>query len=154
MSDQTHLLRRHDSYDADGRATHDNLPTEQATLVEVARGLNATVRLVQALHNEVKDFAVNQATLRHTINSMEETMKELRKAITATDPASLTIRLVIMEREIETYKEWKKDQETKALAERLERDRAGMQLKVAITASVMSFIGSMGIMILSLVLKH
>jgi predicted nucleic acid-binding Zn-ribbon protein len=132
------LLQQHEAWDTQMDEANEHASLEQSTLAEVARGLNATVRLVQALHHEVKEFAIGQATLRVTITSMEETMRELRKAITATDPASLTIRVVVLERELENMKEWKKEQEVKLRMVEQERERAGWQWKIAVAGSLFS----------------
>lgn len=128
--------------------------SEAATLSELARGLNATVRLVQALHHEVKDFAINHATLRITISSMEETMKELRRAITASDPASLTIRLIVLEQELSAYKQWKKEQDDRVKEAEQERDRRDWHVKAAIGAAGLSLAGNVIMGLLKFVANH
>jgi chromosome segregation ATPase len=146
------------SYASNNREMRDHqliehVPSEASTLAELARGLNATVRLVEALHHEVKEFAIGQATLRLTINAMEETLRELRKAITASDPASLTIRVLILEREIADYKEWKKELDAEKHMAEQERSHAGWKIKAALGTGAISLVGSIILLLLHAVSK-
>lgn len=142
-----------ESWNTAQQILRDHVPDEKATTAEVARGLAATVRWVEALHNEVKEFAISRAVLLVTIASMDETMKELKKAILSTDPTSLTLRIVAMERDITDLTAWRTEKKIREYEIDQVRHRIRHQFNVALFAATVSFVGSLIINLVTIFLK-